>query len=91
MRMSGNLKKSSVIPYWDEIKNWSREDRSNLYELLGVSLKEDENKSNDTLVNKLSPKLMKGLAEYAMEEYREGHCLTQQQVEKEILEEMGWR
>ena len=47
--------------------------------------------NNDSLLNKLSPKLMKALAEYAIKEYREGHCLTQQQVEKEIMEEMGSR
>lgn len=47
--------------------------------------------NNDYLLNKLSPKLMKGLAEYAIKEYREGHCLAQQQAEKEIMEEMGRR
>lgn len=47
--------------------------------------------NNDSLLNKLSPKPMKALAEYAIKEYREGHCLIQQQVEKEIMEKMRCR
>ena len=42
------------------------------------------------LLNGLSPSLMKGLAEYAVREHRNGHCLTQEQVESSIMEEMGW-
>ena len=38
----------------------------------------------------LSPELMKGLAEYAVKEHRAGRCLTQEQVEKSIMEAMGW-
>jgi len=42
------------------------------------------------LLNGLSSSLMKGLAEYAVREHRNGHCLTQEQVECSIMEEMGW-
>ena len=42
------------------------------------------------LLNGLSPSLMKGLAEYAVREHRNGHCLTQEQVESSIMGEMGW-
>ena len=38
----------------------------------------------------LSPKLMKELAEYAVKEHRAGRCLTQEQVEKSVMETMGW-
>ena len=38
----------------------------------------------------LSPELMKGLAEYAVKEHRAGCCLTQEQVEKSVMEAMGW-
>lgn len=92
MRIGGNVKRNAVVPYWNEIKNWSREDRSYLYELLQVSLIEDgEANANDSLISRLSPELMKGLAKRAVKEHREGHCVTQQQVEKEIMEEMGWK
>ena len=38
----------------------------------------------------LSPELMKELAEYAVKEHRAGRCLTQEQVEKSVMETMGW-
>ena len=38
----------------------------------------------------LSPELMKELAEYAVKEHRAGRCLTQEQVEKSVIEAMGW-
>lgn len=73
MHTTGNTT-NTVLPYWNEIKNWSREERSNLAEL----------------INQQSPKLMKGLAEYAVKEHRAGRCLTQEQVEKSVMEAMGW-
>ena len=33
---------------------------------------------------------MKELAEYAVKEHRAGRCLTQEQVEKSVMETMGW-
>lgn len=71
------------------MENWSREERSNLAELIQISLN-DEEAENDDLINQLSPKLMKGLAEYAVKEHRAGRCLTQEQVEKSVMEAMGW-
>ena len=38
----------------------------------------------------LSPEVMKELAEYAVKEHRVGRCLTQEQVEKSVMETMGW-
>ena len=38
----------------------------------------------------LSPELMKELAECAVKEHRAGRCLTQEQVEKSVMEAMGW-
>ena len=88
MHTTGNTT-NTVLPYLNEIKNWSREDRSNLAELIQISLN-DEEAENDDLINQLSPKLMKGLAEYAVKEHRAGRCLTQEQVEKSVMEAMGW-
>jgi len=39
--MTGNAIRNNVVPIWNEVKNWSREDRANLYELLEVSLNEE--------------------------------------------------
>ena len=38
MIMSDCVPTNTVVPYWNEIKNWSREDRSNLAELLKLKL-----------------------------------------------------
>lgn len=43
-----NAPKAVVVPFWNEIKNLSREDRSNLYDLLEVSLLEEQNEKSDT-------------------------------------------
>lgn len=34
MMMTGCVPTNTVVPYWNEIMNWSQEDRSNLAELL---------------------------------------------------------
>ena len=88
MYTTGNTA-NMVLPYWNEIKNWSREDRSNLAELIQMSLYDEED-GNDDLINQLSPELMKELAEYAVKEHRAGRCLTHEQVEKSVMEAMGW-
>ena len=38
MYTTGNTA-NMVLPYWNEIKNWSREDRSNLAELIQRSFR----------------------------------------------------
>lgn len=43
-----NAPRAVVVPFWNEIKNLSREDRSNLYDLLEVSLLEVQNEKSDT-------------------------------------------
>lgn len=35
--------------------------------------------------------LMKSLAEYAIKEHRAGRCISQDQVENDIMESMGWK
>ena len=89
MVMTGCVPTNTVVPYWNEIKNWSREDRSNLAKLLEVSL-EEENEEMTDFANQLSPELMQGLAEYAIKEHRAGRCLTTKQVEENVMEAMGW-
>jgi len=89
MMMTGCVPTNTVVPYWNEIMNWSREDRSNLAELLELSLN-DEDAVMTEFTNQLSPELMQGLAECAIKEHRAGHCLTTAQVEQNVMEAMGW-
>lgn len=51
---------------------------------------EKNSQEKDDFLSKLSPSLMQGLAEYAVKEHRNGRCLTQEEVEASIMEEMGW-
>ena len=90
MIMTGCVPTNTVVPYWNEIKKWSREDKSNLAKLLEVSLAEEENSDMTEFGNQLSPVLMQGLAECAIMEHRAGHCLTTTQVEQNVMEAMGW-
>ena len=52
MIMTGCVPTNNVVPYWNEIKNLSREDRSNLAELIEVSLEEEET-TNGNIEKKL--------------------------------------
>lgn len=90
MMMTGCVPTNTVVPYWNEIMNWSQEDRSNLAELLQLS-QNDENADLTEFANQLSPELMQGLAEYAIKEHRTGRCLTTKQVEENVMEAMGWQ
>lgn len=80
-----------VVPYWNEIKNWTREDRSLLAELIEQSLMDGEFSGGKAQAEGLSPDLMQGLAEYAVKEHRLGHCLTTEQVERSVMETLGWK
>ena len=40
--MTNAVPRNNVVLYWNEIKKWSREDRSNLAELIEVSLNEED-------------------------------------------------
>lgn len=93
MIMTGCVPTNTVVPYWNEIKNWSREDRSNLAELLEVSLEEEAptNEDMDKFLNGLDTDLMKKAAEYAHKQYLEGKCIPHSEVMSRIMEEMGWK
>ena len=45
----------------------------------------------DDFCSQLSPELMQGLAEVAVKEHRAGRCIPHAQVEKSIMESMGWK
>lgn len=80
-----------VVPYWNEIKNWNREDRSLLAELIEQSLTDGESPEGGVLAEGLSPDLMQELAAYAVKEHRLGHCLTTEQVKSSVMETLGWK
>lgn len=47
MLTTNAVAQNSIVQIWDQIKNWSREDRSSLVRLIEKSL-DDESSSDDT-------------------------------------------
>lgn len=88
MIMTGCVPTNTVVPYWNEIKNWSREDRSNLAELIEVSLEEED---SHELSNAIPAKYLKMASEYALKESRAGHCIPHEKAMNWIKEKRGWK
>lgn len=93
MHITNAVPRNTVVPYWDEIKNWSREDRSNLAELLDESLMKDDTSDEEieNFLEGLDKDLMRRVAEYTHKQYLEGKCIPNSEVMNRIKEEMGWK
>ena len=93
MLLTSNTTQNKVIPYWNEIKKLSRQDRSELASLLEISLKNDEiHTSNvEDFLEDIDENLLKRAAEVAHKQYLEGTCTPHDQVMDKIKEEMGWK
>ena len=90
MLMTGTAIRNKVVPVWNEIKNWSREDRSNLYELLEVSLDESSTDEAEDALNQIDEDLMRQCFELAHQDYLAGRCKPHEQVMTELREKRGW-
>ncbi len=93
MYITGTKPTSIVVPYWNEIKNLSREDRSNLAELIELSLVEEDadSKKIETFLAGLDEGLMRKAVGYAHKQYTEGKCIPHAEVMGCIKEKMGWK
>ena len=93
MMLGMNAPKAVAVPFWNEIKNLSREDRSNLHDLLEVSLLEEQNEKSDidNFLGQIDEDALKAAAEFAYKESKAGHCIPNSQVFESIMEEMGWK
>lgn len=92
MCMTTASPRTSVLPYWNEIKKLSREDRSNLVELIESSLEEETtNQEIEDFLSELDGDLMRRAAEFAHKQYLEGKCTPHAEVMTRIKEKMGWR
>lgn len=93
MYLTNAVPSKTVVPYWNEIKKLSREDRSNLAELLEESLENDDSKTNEeveTFLSQLDGDLIRRAAECAHKQYLEGKCIPHSEVMGRIKKEMGW-
>lgn len=94
MLMTGNIATNRVVPYWNEIKKWDKEEKLKLIALISDSLMSEESldaSTEENFCSQLSPELMQGLAEFAVKEHRAGHCIAHEQVENSIMESLEWK
>ena len=87
MMLGMNAPKAVAVPFWNEIKNLSREDRSNLCDLLEVSLLENDKSDLKDFLGQIDERALKAAAEFAYKESKAGHCIPNSQVFESIMEE----
>ncbi len=84
---TNTMQNNSVVPHWNEIKNWSREDRSRLVELITESL---ENETIDAVsgefLSSIDENLMRSVAECVHLQYMNGECISHDEVVSRIRE-----
>ncbi len=84
--------KNKVVPFWNEIRTWSREDRTHLVELISESLEDDTpNQEIDSFLSGLDENLMSKAAECIHKQYLAGKCTPHTKVMSHIEEKMGWK
>lgn len=83
---------NKVVPYWNEIKKLSREDRSLLADLISESLESEELDHNvDEFLSKIDEDLMRRTAACVHKQYMQGKCIPHNEVMGHIKENMGWK
>ncbi len=93
MYTTNAVPRNTVVPYWNEIKNWSREDRRTLAALIDESLEEDQTTDGEVenFLGQLDENLMRRAAEFAHQQYLEGKCIPHSEVMSRIKEKMRWK
>ena len=90
--MTSNVSHERVVPFWNEIRKLSWQDRSELANLIEISLENDESQPSnvENFLEGIDESLLKRAAEYAHKQYLEGKCIPHDEVMDKIKEEMGW-
>ena len=83
---------NTVVPFWNEIKNLSREDRRNLVELIELSLQEDndDDKTMKSFIDNLDETAMKAAADFAYKESLSQKTIPHSEILDVVKEELGW-
>lgn len=89
MLMPSNAVQDRVVPYWNEVKHLSSEDKYALITLLESSLSEEE--VNEENIHGIPRNVMIAAAEYSLKEARAGRCLPNSEVESYIAKKRGWK
>ena len=94
MYMTNSVERNNtVVPFWNEIKNLSREDRSNLVELIELSLQEDndDDKTMKSFIDNLDETAMKASADFAYKESLSQKTIPHSEILDVVKEELGWK
>ena len=94
MYMTNSVERNNtVVPFWNEIKNLSREDRSNLVELIELSLQEDndDDKTMKSFIDNLDETSMKAAADFAYKESLSQKTIPHSEILDVVKEELGWK
>ena len=94
MYMTNSVERNNmVVPFWNEIKNLSREDRSNLVELIELSLQEDndDDKTMKSFIDNLDETAMKAAADFAYKESLSQKTIPHSEILDVVKEELGWK
>lgn len=89
MLMTSNAVKDRVIPYWNEVKKLSSEEKYALITLLESSLLEES--ENEEYIHGIPRDVMIAAAEYSLKEARAGRCIPNSEVESYIAQKRGWK
>ena len=83
---------NTVVPFLNEIKNLSREDRRNLVELIELSLQEDndDDKTMKSFIDNLDETAMKAAADFAYKESLSQKTIPHSEILDVVKEELGW-
>ena len=94
MYMTNSVERNNtVVPFWNEIKKLSREDRSNLVELIELSLQEDndDDKKMKSFIDNLDETAMKAAADFAYKESLSKKTIPHSEILNVVKEELGWK
>ena len=93
MYSTNAVAQKSIVQIWDQVKNWSREDRGSLAKLIEKSLDDECSSDGSTLsfIKKLDDKAMCAAADLAYRESRDGRSIPHSQVLDAVKAELRWK
>ncbi len=96
MLLTSNVTESRAVPYWNQVKDLSDEDKVLLIAKLSASIVAERGEFVDELeAEKMAhafPKdLMQRVVEYASAENKAGKGIPHSEVKNLVLERLGWK
>ena len=84
-----NVSQDRTIPYWDEIRNLSIEDKYSLIAKIESSLGDVDISESTNSIHGIPREVMIAAAEHALRENRASRCILNSQVESYIKVKRG--